>query len=149
MDNLADLVKAANSVEFAIWTHMERIRAGYTQLTNAQTAGDAKDALKNLKLSAADMERAIRDILYKWNCPVALVLDVNNQAAKMWRFDALSGLFANLSHYHLRFTHARGETEQDKMAAKVRELTSVYYLVKDLAECSLEIDPERYRNDHV
>jgi hypothetical protein len=136
-----ELIKAAQSVEYLVWVDIERIGKGYTELTNAASAEAAKTALKELKLSAADLEKKVREILYRWGAPDALILNLNKIALRISTVDALSGLYLNVQQFYLRFLHCKGQ------AAKVKNLTALYYLIRDLAECSIEMKSENYRRE--
>jgi len=135
------IVRAFEGPGFAIFQHMQRINHAYIDLTNAVDAAAAKAALKELKLAAADCERLIRGVLYREGCPQALILKVNDIALRVWTLDSLSGLLVNCMHYLARFVHTPTQP------GKVKELTSLYSLIKDLAECSLEVREESYRRE--
>ena len=135
------LLDAINGPGYPIYQHQDRILNAYVALTNATTAEDAATALKELRASSADCEAVIRKALYEYNCPQALVVNINKFAYRNWTLDVLSGLWCNARHYLARFIHSQGKE------AKVKELTSLYFLVKDMAECAQHIKPEAYRKN--
>lgn len=142
--NLDEVARLAGSTEVLIGSHMERIARGYIEVTNAKDAAGAATALKELKLASNDLERVIREVLANWSCPPpTLILNVNKAAERKWTLDALSGLFANAHHYSNRFIYAR--TKENK----IRDLSSLYYLLRDLAECADSVKSEAYRRSSL
>ncbi len=94
-----------------------------------------------MRAAAADTEKRIRHELNVHGCPVGLILNVNKIAMQKWTLDALSGLWINAAHMLNRFIHATSDE------SKVKQLTQLYNLVKELAECSLEVNAEDYRKE--
>ncbi len=142
--NLDEIARLAGSTEELLAGYMMRLGAAYVGLVNAQDAAAGATALKELRLAAVDLERVIREVLSNWQCPpAALILNVNKKAERNWTLDALSGLYVNCAHYAQRFIYARTKPN------KIRDLSSLYYLVRDLAECAAEMKSETYRREHV
>jgi len=135
------LVNIFQGPGYTLFLHMQRISEAYLRLTNADTAEMAKTALKELRAAAGDCEKLIRNILHTNDCPDYLVLNVNKFAERNWTLDVMSGYLVNASHYLARFIHTPSNE------GKVKELTAMYYLIRDLSECALEVNEENYRRE--
>ncbi len=138
--NLDEIARLAGSTEELLSGHMQRLGEAYTSLVNAPDAATGATALKELRASASDLERNIREVLTNWNSPPAtLILNVNERALTNWNADSLSALYVNFAHYFQRFLYARNKPN------KIRDLTSLYYLAKDLVECCEATKSGEYR----
>lgn len=133
-----DIIKAIDSVEYAIWQHLQRIGASYLELTNAVDYAASKDALKSFKAAAKDLERVVFNLLKNGNCPDVLILNVTDKALKLWTLKQLDGLWMNAMQFYQRFCHS--QTQE----GKVKELTSFYYLIQAMSDCALEVKASEY-----
>lgn len=128
-----DLQKAAASVEFVIWERMTTISRAYLTLCNVETGTEALQALAQVMLVARDLTEQIRVILDKWNCPPELIHNVGQYTQ-----DNLDNLWNNCWHFYNRFLHAKTP------AHKTKELTRLYYLIKDVAAIAEVTPANRY-----
>jgi hypothetical protein len=128
-----ELLKNVQSVEQVIWDRMQMISLAYGTLLNVATGREALEALANIMLTARDLERQIRTILDACGCPPELVKDIRRFTDKN-----LDNIWNNAFHFYNRFLHA--QTPSDK----VKELTRLYYLLKDVAEVAQATRADRY-----
>jgi hypothetical protein len=140
---LDDLVKAANAAEVVIADNLSRTSAAYIALTNAPNAEAGKTALRELQLASRDLAECVRLILTRWDAPPGLLLNVTKRAyqntALSSNKDPMSGLYLNLAHYFQRMLYS--STQE----GKVKELSSFYYIAKELAEIAGDGKSEKYR----
>ena len=132
------LLDAFQSPAYPIFGHQQRILDAYSKLTNCTTRAVAVEALKELRLAATDCEKAIRSALVEYGCADALVLNINKEAKRLWRGDAMSMLFTNARHELAKLIH------MPDTKAKKKALTALYFLTRDIVECAEAMKPENY-----
>lgn len=133
-----DAIKAVESIEFKVYQKIERLNQAFLILCNGPSLAQAKEALGDMRTTAADLEKTIRTILNTWQVPPALVTNVSR-----FTQDTLESKYLNLTQFYLRFLHAQSHQH------KCVELTRLYYLIKDVAEISLVTKAERYAREVI
>ncbi len=126
------LLNALNSVEYAVYRHIHNANQAYIFLTNAESYEQAQDNLKMLQLSTKDALKQIERVLYVWGCPTDKIINVNKYTQ-----DNMDNLWINTMHFYRRFLSASREN-------KAKELTALYFLVRDLAAIAETVKAEAY-----
>lgn len=133
-----DLVKAAQSAEFHIYRELEKMNSAFMTLFNQPTLEKAQACLKLLHLTGADLERYMREILIRWDIHPSLIRNVSKYTK-----DELNNRYLNLTQFYLRFLHAPSHE------AKARNLTALYYLIKDVSELAEVTDAHAYAREVI
>ena len=120
-----------NSIEYKLHLHLERIQKAYLELVNVQSLPDAKVRLAEMRSASSDMERQIRKILEVENIPFEQIRHVGE---KLQNFDLI---WMNCNQFYMRYAHCKPE-------AKWKNLTALYYLIRDLALAAEAAAPEKY-----
>lgn len=128
-----ELVALAQSVEYKLFCDLDRINKAYMALCNAQrgTYKEAREALSEMRASSRDMERQIKQILMVQTGQPEQVFTAKRLDALTQ--DNLDSKYMNAEHFYLRYLHCAAEH-------KIKNLTSLYYLIRDVAELA-EITP--------
>lgn len=130
------------SVEYRLFVHLKRIQDAYHQLINSQVNGvtysEALQFLKELQLASKDMTQAIREELNTNGIPPQEVRNVEN---KMQMF-TIDYIFVCVTHYYQRLLHCPAEH-------KLKNLSALFYLVKDLADISVETPISRFYKEII
>jgi hypothetical protein len=133
----ADLLKAANSVEYKLFQYVDRINQALVGLLNCGDIENAKSHIKTIRLSARDLEKTVSLILQKWGCPPMKINNVGQRTQP-----TLDNQVLNMGQYYMRFAHARQQY-------KAQNLTAFYHLVKDVAAIAEVTAPEKYARELI
>jgi hypothetical protein len=143
-----EVVKHVISVDDIIEERMNLIANAYSELLNVTTAKVALEYLGQMTLVARELEEQLRKILDIAGCPVQLIRKItpeeikaiNNRpgVAEFSREHNLDTLWNHAVYCYQRFQHA--PTPQ----AKILELTSLFYLIKNVEEIALVTPVDRY-----
>ncbi len=133
----SELLKAANSVEYKLFTFVDRINSSFAGLMNAKDLTTSKAMIKTIRLTAKDLERQIAKILQVWGCPPSQIQNVGTRTQP-----TLESQVLNMGQYYMRYAHARPKY-------KAQNLTAFYYLVKDVAAIAEVTAPEKYTRELI
>jgi hypothetical protein len=129
----AEIVKRVVSVNHIVFERMEHMSRAYSTLLNVTTGKEVLESLAQIMIGAKDLAELIRAILDKCGCPPSLVKDPTKFAGK-----TLDHLWNNAYHFYNRFMHAQSPED------KVKELTRLYYFLKEVEEVALITKADHY-----
>lgn len=135
---LEQVAAAANSVEYLIFRNLDRMTSAYIAMLNSQTLDEANTALADVRTTVVELQENIQTILDRFGAPPTMVINVNAHALKVWTGAPFDGLMQNCYHWLQRMMRSRSHVE------KVRAMTAVYFLLKDLSDCANTIKAENY-----
>jgi hypothetical protein len=145
---VSETLKSVQSVEQVVAERIELISRAYMQLMNVGTSKEALECLGQIGLVSQDLERQIRRILDACGVPPQLIRKISPEQIKkinekksdhdLSQDHNLDTIWNHAVYCYQRFLHA--QTPE----FKVKELTSLYYLLKDVAAIALETPADRY-----
>ena len=122
-----------DTVEYRIYCDIFNAQASYLQMINPLNKASADNHLKSLRRALNDALKYIKRVLYMWNSfPKDSIVNVNDKTLK-----SLDNLLMNSCHYWERLQHCPPENN-------AKELTALYYLIKDASEIAEATKVERY-----
>lgn len=143
-----ETVKSVQSVEQVVQERIELISRAYMALMNVTTSKEALECLGEVGLVATDLERQLRRILDACGVPPQLIRQITPEQIKrinekksahdLSQDHNLDTIWNHAMYCYQRFLHA------PTPEFKVKELTSLYYLLKDVAAIALETPADRY-----
>jgi hypothetical protein len=149
-EEVKQTIQVVVSVEQVVRERIDLITHAYNRLMNITTAKEALECLGQIGLVAQDLEKQLRLILNAANVPTEFIRRISPEDIKrinekksgheLSQDHNLDTIWNHAMYCYQRFLHA--PTPEFKM----KELTSLYYLLKDVAAIALETPADRYTN---
>jgi len=127
---LDEVVKASQSLEFALYKPYSQISTSYMEFVNSDNEELRTKLLRDIATQVKDMRAKVGAFLLAHDVPARVIANVNNRTR-----ESIHNQYLNMTQLYLRFIH--GPTYEEK----IKSLTALWYLLLDMSEIFILANP--------